>query len=723
MSSDLSQPRTVLIVDDDPVARMFVTHALSEMGIGCIEAVDGMEALAKLDAALPDLVILDLEMPGIDGFETCSRIRAAERTRELPVLIATGYTDGETIDRAYDVGATDFLKKPIDFSVLRHHVRFLMRANDACAELKLPLGVLEARDRRLEGAQRLAHLGNWEWQPESNEMLWSSETFRVLGLAPHSIESTAEAFLEAVHPEDREAVWKLFRSSNLEHESWSLDHRIMTRQGQTRVVQQHATVSNDGTGFCVSGTIQDITERRRAEDQIEFLAHFDGLTALPNRKLLCERMDRLLARASHAEENLGVVRLDLDRFGRINDTLGQEVGDHLLRSVARRLQSCVRTTDLVAHAEHAEESAVSSMGGDEFSILLTQVHSSEDLARVSRRILECFERPFTAHGHQIEMRASLGVAMFPNDGDTTERLLRSSGSAMGHAKREGGSAFRFFDASMNERAERQMQIEMGLRAALERCELRLAYQPKWDADTRKVVGMEALVRWHSPELGDVSPGEFIPVAESANLVTRLGEWVFEEACRQMWTWKSEGLEPVPMAVNFSSKQLHTAAVAKLVTRVMHNFEIEPHMVEIEMTESALVGDVDEVMEVLGALKATGVRIALDDFGTGFSSISHLARFPIDVLKIDQSFVSRIGEDEQIATLVSALIGMARRLSLTVVAEGVETDDQAAFVTGEGCDILQGYWLARPLEVSSRAAAPTLSSATASRSRNATGAVL
>ncbi len=693
------RPQSVLIVDDDPLARLLALRALSEMGFKTEEAADGHEALDCIEAAVPDLVLLDLDMPGLDGFETCESIRASERTRELPVLIATGLTDGATIDRAYEVGATDFLKKPLDLSILRHHVRFVLRAHAAFNDLRETLSELEASDRRLEGAQKLAHVGHWEWQPDANDMLWSAETFRILGIEPHAEPPTLDAFLRAVHPEDRAEVERLMRRSAVEQQAWNSVHRVRTRKNDIRIVHQHATVSISDTDRCVAGTVQDVTERKRAQDQMEFLAHYDGLTALPNRKLLRERLDRLVARARRDNQVLGVIRLDLDRFKRVNDTLGHNVGDELLRAVARHLQRCVRTTDPVARSEEEEVGTVSSLGGDEFSIVLTHVRSADDLSYVSQRILDSFRLPFESHGHQIEMTASLGVALFPGDGDDTEKLLRSAGAALNHAKQAGGAAFHFFDNSMNELADRRMQIEMGLGSAVERGELRLVYQPKWDATTRRVTGMEVLLRWRSDELGDVSPSEFIPIAENANLIQRLGEWVFEQACQQLQNWREEGLALVPLAVNFSSRQLNTPAVAILVTRIMQNSEVDPALMEIEMTESAFVGNADEVLAVLNSLKETGVRIALDDFGTGYSSISHLARFPIDVLKIDRSFVSKIGEDNrQSSTLVSALIALARRLALTVVAEGVETDMQAAFLRDEGCHTLQGYALAKPLEL-------------------------
>jgi len=471
----------------------------------------------------------------------------------------------------------------------------------------------------------------------------------------------------------------------------------VTSDGEIRVVQQHAIVSTGLTGACVSGTIQDITERRRAEEQIDFLAHYDTLTALPNRKRFCEQLDRALVLADQHDESVGIIQIDLDRFERINDTLGRDVGDELLRAVARRLQTSVRSTDVVAQTDD-DATAVSSLGGDEFSVIMSPVRASEDLRHVARRIVDAFRLPFTVAGHEIQMSASIGVAIAPMDGGDTLELLRSASTATHHAKAHGGGTYRFFSASMNDQAVRRMKIEMELTAAAERGELRLVYQPQWCAQTGEVTGMEALLRWTSEKLGEISPGEFIPVAESTNLIDRVGEWVFSEVCRQIQTWQRDGLELVPVAVNFSSRQLRTTRLAKLLTRIMEIFEVDPRLIEIEMTESAVVGNLEDVLAVLDSLKDTGVRIALDDFGTGYSSISHLARFPIDVLKIDQSFVLQIDEDEQVSTLVSALIAMAKRLSLSVVAEGVETDSQANFLRSEGCDILQGFYLSRPLEV-------------------------
>jgi diguanylate cyclase (GGDEF)-like protein len=676
---------------------MLAAQVLGDMNFVCEEADDGREALRRIEDNPPDLVILDLEMPGLDGFDTCRAIRAAESTSELPILVATGLTDGDTIDLAYDAGATHFLKKPIDFSILRHHVKFVLRAHDTFSDLSHTLANLEASDQRLEAAQRLARLGHWEWSPEVNEMLWSNETFRILGRDLLADPQTLDAFLESVHTDDRAKVEKRIRNSTVEGGAWNLDHRIVTSDGEIRVVQQHAIVSTGLTGACVSGTIQDITERRRAEEQIDFLAHYDTLTALPNRKRFCEQLDRALVLADQHDESVGIIQIDLDRFERINDTLGRDVGDDLLRAVARRLQTSVRSTDLVAQTDD-DATAVSSLGGDEFSVIMSPVRAPEDLRHVARRIVDAFRLPFTVAGHEIQMSASIGVAIAPMDGGDTLELLRSASTATHHAKAHGGGTYRFFSASMNDQAVRRMKIEMELTAAAERGELRLVYQPQWCARTGEVTGMEALLRWTSEKLGEISPGEFIPVAESTNLIDRVGEWVFSEVCRQIQTWQRDGLELVPVAVNFSSRQLRTTRLAKLLTRIMEIFEVDPRLIEIEMTESAVVGNLEEVLAVLDSLKATGVRIALDDFGTGYSSISHLARFPIDVLKIDQSFVLQIDEDEQVSTLVSALIAMAKRLSLSVVAEGVETDSQASFLRSEGCDVLQGFYLSRPLEV-------------------------
>ena len=461
---------------------------------------------------------------------------------------------------------------------------------------------------------------------------------------------------------------------------------------QTEVVPGPA-----GDPACISGTIQDITDRRRAEEQIRQLVYYDDLTSLPNRKMLSEQLERILRRAGTTNQGVALLFLDLDRFKRINDTLGHAVGDALLKAVADRLVQSVRSTDHVGRPGLPAAASVSRLGGDEFSVVLSELTSSEDAAHVAHRILETLRAPFALEGHRLDVTASIGIALFPSDGSDPETLLRNADAATNHAKKQGRDIYQFFSESMNEKAMRAMRLESGLRAGIERGELTLHYQPQFDAKTGRIVAAEALVRWRSPDHGLLQPGDFIPLAEESGLIVPLGEWVLRTACAQTRVWQEEGLPDLRIAVNVSSHQVHKAGLREAVERALRDARLDASLLEIEITESALIGDAPEIVETLSGLRSLGVRIALDDFGTGYSSLSHLVRFPFDALKIDRCFVNEIGAQGQGNAIIAAVVAMAQRLQLTVTAEGVETPEQQEFLRAEGCDLLQGFLTGRPVE--------------------------
>jgi diguanylate cyclase (GGDEF)-like protein len=689
----------VLVVDDDPFMRLLVCEALATMGMRTEEAEEGRQALDRVRRALPGLVVLDIELPGLDGLETCRALRELPDAREIPVLILTGRNDSETIDRAFEVGATDFIVKPIDFRLFQHRVRFLMRAHRAFSDLSRTLSNLRNSEKRLANAQRLARVGSWEWVPGSPEMLWSEEVHRIFEIPPHAGSSTYAAFLDVVHPEDRPALEKAMRQATCESKPWSLDHRIVLAAGGERLVRQQTEVVPGPAGdpACISGTIQDITDRRRAEEQIRHLVYYDSLTSLPNRKMLSEQLERILQRAGITNRGVALLFLDLDRFKRINDTLGHAVGDALLKSVADRLVHSVRSTDPVGRPGLSSAASVSRLGGDEFSIVLSEVTSSEEAAHVARRILETLRAPFVLEDHRLDVTASIGIALFPSDGSDPETLLRNADAATNHAKKRGRDIYQFFSESINERAVRAMRLESGLRAGIERGELTLHYQPQFDARTGRIVAAEALVRWRSPDYGLLPPADFIPLAEESGLIVPLGEWVLRTACGQTRVWQEAGLPELRIAVNVSSHQVHKGGLRDAVERALRDAGLDASRLEIEITESALIGDEPEVVETLSGLRRMGVRIALDDFGTGYSSLSHLVRFPFDALKIDRCFVNEIGAEGQGNAIIAAVVAMAQRLQLTVTAEGVETPEQQEFLRAEGCDLLQGFLTGRPVE--------------------------
>jgi diguanylate cyclase (GGDEF)-like protein len=696
--STAAHPR-VLVVDDDPLVQLLVHEALARTGMRIEEAGEGRQAIESVRRAPPDLVILDIELPDLDGLETCRAMRELPGGRELPVMILTAHSDSETIDRAFEVGATDFINKPIDLQLLQHRVRFLMRAHSAFSDLTRTLSDLRSSEKRLANAQRLARVGSWEWVPDTEEMLWSEEVYRIFKIPQRAGSSTYEAFLDVVHPEDRPVLEKAMRQAACEARPWVLDHRIALAGGEERVVRQQAEIvpGPSGAPACISGTIQDITDRHRAKEQIRHLVYYDGLTSLPNRKMLSEELERILRRARTNNEGVALLFLDLDRFSRINDTLGYAVGDELLKAVADRLINSVRGTDYVGRPETPHSASVSRLGGDEFTVVLPQVTSSETAAQVARRVLETVRAPFAVEGHRLDVTASIGIALFPNDGSDPDTLLRSADAATYHAKELGCDLFQFFSESMNERAMRDMRLESGLRTGIERGELTLHYQPQFDARTGRIVAAEALVRWRSPDYGLIPPNDFIPLAEESGLIVPLGEWVLRTACGQTRVWREAGLPEIRIAVNVSSHQVQKGGLQETVERALRHARLDASLLEIEITESALIDDAPEVLETLSGLRSMGVRLALDDFGTGYSSLSHLVRFPFDTLKIDRCFVNEIGAEGQGNAIIAAVVAMAQRLQLTVTAEGVETPEQREFLRIEGCDLLQGFLTGRPVE--------------------------
>ena len=690
MADGLAHRPRILIVDNDPVFRLLAAQTLEAMDYAVESVGDSRSGLEAIEREAPELVLLDLELPGLDGFEACEALRGSAGS-EVPVLIATGPTDPETIDLAFRVGANDFIEKPIDWQLLQHRVRFIMRARSAVAEL------LESQ-KRLANAQRLARIGHWEWVPGQHEMLWSVEVYRIFDLERRAGGSTYDAFIGLVHPDDREMLDKAMQKAAADGAEVSLDHRITLPSGEQRVIHQQAEAIPDISGSvdCISGTMQDITDRTRAEEQIRYLAYYDILTGLPNRQMLHEHLESVLHAVDEHNNSAVLLLVDLDRFNRVNDTIGHEAGDELLRLAAQRLMSCVRQTDRVGRSSQERLPTVSRLGGCEFSVVLTDLLSSEDAGHVARRVIQTLSEPFTLANEELVLGGSIGIAVYPTDGSDADALLRNAHTALAHAKEAGGSSYRFFSESMNDRALHALRVETNLRSAIDRhVELFLHYQPLINAPSGRVLGAEALVRWSSRELGSLSPAEFIPIAEETGLIAPLGEWVLRTACDQVMAWERSGTPPIEISVNVSSHQLRPAML-EIVQRALSDSGLEASRLELEITESAIIGDDPSVGDTLNGLKELGVRLALDDFGTGYSSLSHLARFPIDTLKIDQSFVKTIGSDEQSDAIIAAVVAMGRRLKLRVVAEGVETEQQREFLEAEGCDVLQGYLLGRPM---------------------------
>ncbi|MBI2745618.1 MAG: EAL domain-containing protein [Burkholderiales bacterium] len=437
------------------------------------------------------------------------------------------------------------------------------------------------------------------------------------------------------------------------------------------------------TGYLAIAT--DITARKAAEQQVEFLAYRDVLTGLPNRLLLQDRFGQAIAHAERSHSKVALVFLDLDNFKTINDSLGHAVGDALLREIARRLGECVRETD-----------TISRQGGDEFLLVLSDLAGTEAIPPVLLKIRERLQSPFTVDGHELTTSASIGVALYPDDGRDFETLLKKADTAMYRAKDAGRNHYRFFDEQMNVEAVEHLHLKSGLRRALAQGEFELYYQPQFELASGRVVGVEALLRWHHPEAGLIPPARFIPVAEDSGLIVPIGDWVIQEACRQAMAWRAAGLPPLIMAVNLSAVQFRRGEVQQTIAQALQTTGFDPHLLELELTESVLIGDTETVLSSVRQLKQLGVKLSVDDFGTGYSSLSYLKRFDVDKLKIDQSFVRDLASDPDDAAIVRAIVQMAGSLNLRTIAEGVEDAATLALLREFSCDEAQGYHLARPM---------------------------
>ena len=431
-------------------------------------------------------------------------------------------------------------------------------------------------------------------------------------------------------------------------------------------------------------TSRDITVRKRAEERAQFLANYDVLTGLPNRFLMQDRLTQAVAQAHRNRLRVAVMHIDLDRFKVVNETLGHYVGDALLKQAAERIRKSTREGDTVAR-----------VGGDEFTIVFPNVTSLQALSTTAEKILSDLAKPFPSDGQELFVSASIGLSLYPDDAATVDEIIKHSDAAMYSAKHLGRNNFQFFTTDLNQEVQERMLIEGGLRTAIQRDELSLLYQPKIDLATRQVYGAEALLRWVHPKLGMISPARFVPVAEEAGLVGQIGEWVLRTACRQIREWQDAGFA-LQVAVNVSARQFQQYDVAELVMGIMNETGALPENLELELTESAVMHDAETSIVTLERLAALGAQIAIDDFGTGYSSLSYLKRLPLDVLKIDQSFVRDISSDPNDAAIVRAIITLARSLGIKVIAEGVENEAQLAFLNAYGCQYAQGYLFGEPL---------------------------
>ncbi len=488
-----------------------------------------------------------------------------------------------------------------------------------------------------------------------------------------------------VDPQRREEFMRIVRARGSVS---GFEAQVYRKNGDIIWISENAraVLDDDGKTLAYEGTVEDITERKLYQARIEQQANYDTLTGLANRSLLQDRLEQALLTATSYNTRLAVAFVDLDRFKFINDSLGHHIGDEMLKTMADRIESCVRDCDTVAR-----------LGGDEFVVLITGQTAPDQVRAIVERMLAVVAQPWVSEQGEFNVSCSIGVALFPNDGTDAQTLLKHADSSMYRAKESGRNNFQFFTRELNTLMTERLEMESGLRRALERDQFLLHYQPRVDLATGRIIGAEALIRWRLPEQGIVAPGRFIPLAEETGLIVPIGKWVLREACAQNKAWQDEGREPIVVSVNVSARQFRQDNLVRTVAEVLEQTGLEPRYLELELTESMVMHDAGQLVAMLSELKRLGVQIAVDDFGTGYSSLSYLKRFPVDRLKVDRSFVEHLATDADDATIVRAIIALGHNLGLKVVAEGVELTDQVNFLRLNQCDEAQGFIFCRPIE--------------------------
>jgi len=680
----LDNPPIALVVDDDRAVCLLAQTLLEDTGFAVEQAFDGLEAIDAFERLKPGMVLLDVVMPNMDGFTVCEKIRSSSSGEHVPILMMTGLDDIDSINRGYQAGATDFITKPINWAILRHHLRYMWRASVVSNKLRKS----ESKNRALVNAipDLLVQIGK---DGRILELSAPNDFNRVFPTEKLLSKNIGNIFPNEVAVPIMKHLDRALATGEVQF----FEHKF---ESDSNLYYLEWRIVNNGKDETLA-IVRDITERKLSEERIVHLAYHDTLTGLLNRHSFKDHLAHAVDQAQRHNRFVAVLFLDLDRFKRINDTLGYEVGDLLLQEVSERVLECVRKSDRAGrHSSAAASCSISRLGGDEFTLLLPEISQVSDAAKVAKRILESVARPFVIAGHEVFVSGSIGITVFPLDGEDADTLLKNADSAMYSAKDQGRNNFQFYSKSMNASSFKRLALETNLRKALDREEFLVYYQPQVDINSGAIVGMEALIRWNSAEMGLVSPADFIPLAEECGLIVPIGEWVLHTACRLNKSLQEMGFPRKRVSVNISSHQFRRQSLIRTITGALQLSGLGPESLELELTESAIMRNMEESSRILKDLKAMGLRVAIDDFGTGYSSLAYLKRFPLDVLKIDRSFIRDIPSDQDNSAIATAIIAMAHSLNLKVVAEGVETSEQLSFLKDQGCDEVQGFYYSRPL---------------------------
>jgi diguanylate cyclase (GGDEF)-like protein/PAS domain S-box-containing protein len=679
-----SRPNRILIVDDNEMNRDMLARRLQRKGYHVCVSASAHELMERIQLDAVDLVLLDIEMPEISGLEALREIRERYSAIEMPVIMVTARNQSEDIVQALGIGANDYLTKPVDFAVALARVGTQLSHKRAQEELK-------ESEERYALAARGANDGLWDWNLSTNVIYFSARWKAMLGYQEDEIDNKPEEWFEHIHEADRDRV----KEEIAAHQKgatphFESEHRVRHKDGTFRWMLSRGVAVRDDSGkpIRMAGSQTDITEGKVS----------DPLTNLPNRLLFLDRLGRLMRHSKrHPERIFAVLFLDLDGFKTVNDSMGHFIGDQLLVGVSKRLERCLRGSDTVARVtQHAF--TLARMGGDEFTVLLDDIKEPGDANRAAERIMKALAAPFVVGEKEVFTSASVGIALSNPSYQQPEELMRDADTAMYRAKSLGKSRYEVFDADMRAIVMARLELETDLRHALERGELRNYYQPIIALETGEIMGFESLMRWEHPTRGMLSPEKFISLAEDTGMIRELGWWGLSEACRRLKAWKANlpADRDLFMSVNLSVKQFVQPKLVENMAAMLKEMDLAPGNLKLEITESAVMEDPIAAVEMLQQMKNLGIRLAIDDFGTGYSSLGYLHRFPLDMLKIDRSFISGISDGLNGMEIARTIMPLAKNLHLDVVAEGVETAEQARELKKLNCKYAQGFYYSIPL---------------------------
>jgi len=687
-----------LLADDDAGIQLTLCALLEQKGYVVTTVGNGVQAVDALSNDEFNIVLLDIRMPEMDGFEACKSIREMENGKNVPILMLTGQDDADSIKKAFEVGATDFVSKPINFVLMGFRIDYILRASNIAEELR-------KSQQRSSYAQRIANLGHVEWNLDQ-EIVHCSKGVREILLLPEQETFThLDHFINYVHPDDKDKVKFSICRSLLKGHALDLEHRVVRTDGSVRFILQISEHRSDSkTPDRMVVTMQDITDRIDTERRVHALAYYDDLTGLPNRSFLIQHLNRVLRSATRHQTMIAVIVFGVDKFDKVVESLDQESAENLIKMIAERVKTSCRESDLLSRqstGNHDEEDIsyhqlTAKLRNDEYVIVLSEIISLQAASVFLQRLMEQFEKAFQLKDTKVYVTTTAGISLAPIDGTSTSQLIKFAEIAKGSVKKESSGGFRYFKQELNEQVTRNFNLANDLRKALKEETLEVHYQPKVSLLDDTLVGVEALCRWNHPALGEISPIEFIEIAEEEGLIGELGRWVLKTACHQLLEWKIEFNYEFNVSINISPKQLLDEVAMKQVIDFVSDSPIDNRLIEFELTESTLLANFESSLNILNQFIKMGCGLAIDDFGTGYSSLSYLGKLPAKTLKIDKSFIHTIDSDSQYTAIVSGIIKLAHSLGMTVIAEGVETDVQKAILAHELCDEIQGSLVSSPL---------------------------